>query len=380
MATGVTIDCAMDQSNPEQVKASVARALITALSSECAAYCMISGYEGLPDSFETDIDFMVGVEDFERVPAIVEHVAQQTGTRLFHTVGHELSARSFSLGYQLRENLIIVQPDSAADYRHFSKLWLRSEEVLAFRRWHQRGFWIPAAHHEFAYYLIKRINKRYLGPDHGSKLHRLYLQDPSQCSDMIGRFWSGGNRDLIRQMASTNDWSDMDSALTSLRSEMLRNSAESSVEQISSIPKHLLHHLRRIVKPTGGWIAIMGPDGAGKSAVIEALRKQFMFAYDKVKCFHLRPKVLRRGKETNEVVTDPHGKPPRGMLLSIAKVVFHGRRLLAGLSAADSAGDSTIAADRFRSIHLRSARGQQTNPLRRTGLAAKSCSEDRAAS
>jgi thymidylate kinase len=312
----------MDQSSPEQVKASVARALITALSSECAAYCMISGYEGLPDSFETDIDFMVGASDFERVPVIIEHVAQQTGTRMFHTVSHELSARSFSLGCQLRENLVIIQPDSASDYRHFGKLWLRSEEVLAFRRWHQRGFWTPAAHHEFAYYLLKRINKRFLGPEHGAKLHRLYLQDPSQCSDMIGRFWSGGSRDVIRQMAITNDWGDMERALAGLRSEMIRNSAESPVERIASSPKHLLHNVQRIAMPTGGWIAIMGPDGAGKSAVIEALRKQFKFAYDKVKCFHLRPKMLRHGKETNEVVTDPHGKPPRGMLLSIAKMFY----------------------------------------------------------
>ena len=49
----------------------------------------------------------------------------------------------------------------------------------------------------------------------------------------------------------------------------------------------------------------MGPDGAGKSAVIDAIRTQFTFAYDKVKCFHLRPKSLRRGNDTNQVVTDP---------------------------------------------------------------------------
>jgi thymidylate kinase len=322
VALHVTVDNEMDQSGAEQAKANVARALITALSSECSAYCMISGYEGLPESFETDIDFMVGEKDFERVPAIVEHVAQQTGTRLFHTVGHELSARSFSLGYQLGENLVIVQPDSASDYRHFGLLWLRSKEVLAFRQWHQRGFWIPAAHHEFAYYLIKRINKEYLGPEHGLKLHRLYLQDPSQCDEMISRFWRGRDRDLIRRMARTNDWSAVERSLKTLRSEMIRNSAENAVERIASSPAHLLHHMRRIVMPTGGWIAIMGPDGAGKSAVIEAIRHQFKFAYHRVQCFHLRPKMLRRGNDTNQVVTDPHGQPARGMLLSVAKVFF----------------------------------------------------------
>ena len=47
------------------VKANVARVLLDALSTECKSYCILAGYEGLPDRFETDIDFMVSQEDFD---------------------------------------------------------------------------------------------------------------------------------------------------------------------------------------------------------------------------------------------------------------------------------------------------------------------------
>ena len=66
-----------------QVKGRVARALISVLSEKCKAYCMLSGYERLPDSYDSDIDFMVGQEDFERMPALIEEVARQSDTRLF---------------------------------------------------------------------------------------------------------------------------------------------------------------------------------------------------------------------------------------------------------------------------------------------------------
>ena len=142
--------------SPEQVKGSVARTLIAALTDDCKSYCMLSGYEQLPESFDTDIDFMVTREDFRHMARVIEHVAHQTSTLLFHTVEHEITARSYSLGFQSGSQLTIVQPDSACDYRHFGSLWLRADEVLTARRWHSRGFWIPAAAHEFAYYLIKR--------------------------------------------------------------------------------------------------------------------------------------------------------------------------------------------------------------------------------
>ena len=305
-----------------QVKAAVARSLIASLANECKSFCILSGYEGLPDSFDTDIDFMVGQDDFEQIPRIIEQVARATNTRLFHTVNHELSARSFWLGYQARDQLIIVQPDSAADYRHFELLWLRSEEVLAARRWHPHGFWIPSARHEFVYYLIKRLNKRSLNEDHEAKLHRLYLEDPEGCDRMLAHFWKGRNREVLSEMARNHHWEEMRFRLECFRAELRQNSAESLTERVTSSPHHVLHHLRRIVNPTGGWIAIMGPDGAGKSAVIQAIRKQFALAYSKVSCFHLRPKSLLRRNETNQPVTDPHGRPARGRILSIAKVFF----------------------------------------------------------
>ena len=83
---------------PVNVKANVARVLLDALSTQCKAYCILSGYERLPDNFDTDIDFMVDQQDFDRMPRIIEEVARKTGTELFQAIDHELTGRAYFLG------------------------------------------------------------------------------------------------------------------------------------------------------------------------------------------------------------------------------------------------------------------------------------------
>lgn len=316
------IDDGRTNPSPAQVKTNLARALIAALSEKCRAYCILSGYEGLPESFDTDIDFMVNREDFRRIPQIIESIARQTGTQLFQSIEHEVTARAFQLVSLSGPTLTVVQLDSASDYRHFGSLWLRANEVLAARRQHPNGFWIPSPAHEFAYYLIKRLNKRDFGPEHGSRLHRLYAEDSPACDGMIARFWSGQQRVALSRMAGTGDWTELVANLDSFRAELMRRTGESFTQRVISIPKRAMHVLGRIVRPTGAWIAFMGPDGSGKSAVIGAVRQRFAPAFRDVQSFHLRPRVLPGNAGTGAAVTDPHGQAPRGLIASVAKAFY----------------------------------------------------------
>jgi thymidylate kinase len=69
-------------------------------------------------------------------------------------------------------------------------------------------------------------------------------------------------------------------------------------------------------------IVIFGPDGAGKSSVIDGLMGRLKLDGRVVKMRHLKPRIVARLRSrTDTIVIDPHGKPPRGALLSLAKIV-----------------------------------------------------------
>jgi thymidylate kinase len=68
-------------------------------------------------------------------------------------------------------------------------------------------------------------------------------------------------------------------------------------------------------------IVILGPDGAGKSSVIRGLIGELNQRGRVVKMRHLKPRiVMRRLGESVTIVVDPHGKPPRSALISLAKI------------------------------------------------------------
>ena len=66
---------------------------------------------------------------------------------------------------------------------------------------------------------------------------------------------------------------------------------------------------------------LLGPDGAGKSSVIEAIGSGWSAGFAECRIHHLRP-VLGWGRHETRVNCDPHGRAPRGALLSMLKLIY----------------------------------------------------------
>ena len=71
----------------------------------------------------------------------------------------------------------------------------------------------------------------------------------------------------------------------------------------------------------GLWIAVFGPDGVGKSALIECLEANPGDAFRGCTRFHFRPH-FGCGDRGRDPVTQPHAQSPRGVVLSICKLLY----------------------------------------------------------
>lgn len=70
----------------------------------------------------------------------------------------------------------------------------------------------------------------------------------------------------------------------------------------------------------GLWIAVFGPDGAGKSTLVDRMTRQLASSFRAVGNFHFRPGFRRRRKNTCPV-TNPHDQVPRSALISVFKLL-----------------------------------------------------------
>ncbi|HHH11396.1 MAG TPA: hypothetical protein ENK23_04910 [Sorangium sp.] len=98
---------------------------------------------------------------------------------------------------------------------------------------------------------------------------------------------------------------------------------------------------RRWRYPAGLSVALLGPDGTGKSTVARACCKRLQHLFTGTHVQHLRPSVLpalqrlanprQWGRPGGQmVVTDPHGKPAAGGLSSLLRLAYYSGDYLVG--------------------------------------------------
>jgi thymidylate kinase len=75
------------------------------------------------------------------------------------------------------------------------------------------------------------------------------------------------------------------------------------------------------------WAAILGPDGAGKSTVIEMTRERLVGEFPKITTFHFAPPPFGRAHPPTSA---PHARPPRGLLPSVAKALYWALAFVSG--------------------------------------------------
>ncbi len=295
------------------------RSFFETLDRECSGYCLLAGYEELPVTVCSDIDFMVSQQDFERLPQILSSFAREVGFRLVRNIEHQTTACSYALAQSQPSQVLFLHPDSCSDYRRANRTWLRSEAVLARRRRHPNGFWIPAAADGFLYYLIKRIEKLSLEERHTQQLSRLFSEDRLGCTEALTQRLTTTSAQLVVEAVRSDDWQPVIGAIHELREELL---ARASVDSLRTKLGELRRKIRRVVQPTGLCVAVLGPDGSGKSSVIEQYLPAIAQVCTGTACFHLRPRLLRGLAAAQTINTDPHGQKSRGLLASTAKLLF----------------------------------------------------------
>jgi thymidylate kinase len=300
------------------------RAFLDELERHCSAYCLLGACDDLPGAVHSDIDFMVAREDFERLPRALKAVADATGFRLVQELRHETTARYFVLAQSRPGKILYLHPDAAADYRRSGRTWLRAEAVLKQRRRHGNGFWVAAAADNFDYYLIKcvdkgRLLKGRLEDRQARELSRLFAEDAQGCEEALALRFSPASAERIATACRTGDWEPVVERAQALDEELL---ARTPADSLATRMAEMRRRLGRWAKPTGLWVAVLGPDGSGKSTVIENMQAALAMGFRRTARFHLRPQWLRGTSAGEAVNTDPHGQAPRGVLASVAKLIF----------------------------------------------------------
>ena len=290
----------------------------SALDRNQVRYCVLHSWDELPERLASDLDIAVHPEDARKLSFVFRFLGDRAYTPV-QVFNHSVGAYCFQFLWfegPLTNSLAVD-----AVFEQKGTVMVPAVELLVSTRRRHGMFWITAPESEFRYLLAKKTCKGTVPARQERRLRDLVEQLGRPTAERLARelFLGRLNVRVVEACASEglgalvpqitgHTWK------ASLARNPLRLAAYALFEA--------LRRVRRWLRPTGLFVVIMGPDGAGKSTLIEHLVKQVGPAFRRHRVFHWRPMLLWRRKATGDT-TRPHSCPPHPGWLSVTRLCVY---------------------------------------------------------
>jgi thymidylate kinase len=288
-------------------------------------YAVLGDTAGYPHEIHSDIDMVLLPEDYKNCIDIIREFTKHTGSALVQLLQHEFCASYFVLAWKNKdEKLSYIALDICSDYYRNSKPLLRAVDLLrntnaGADEGHQRLFKTLSPEMEFIYYFIKKIDKGAINETQFEHLQKQFVTCPELCIKNLEIFWPADTASNISLWIKDNKFSILKDAMPELKKHLIKNARPS----VRDFFREAGRKIKRVFQPTGIIIALLGPDGCGKSTLGAILQKELAPAFRGIRCFHLRPYFFSFKRiGTTAPVYDPHAQNPRSAIASALKLIY----------------------------------------------------------
>jgi len=288
------------------------------LDRKSVPYCVLHGYQSWPTRIGSDVDLLMPPRMIpDELAKLLHENEQELGAKvvLWLNDGAQfvvLCAKNEG------EPPITLQLHISPDYSLHGRTFYTADDILA-SRVKRDSYWIPAPHIEFGCVLINRIIKQTLRPEHERRLSEIAAQHPADCERETRRFFNAADVRPVMQAARLNDWSWVRRHIAELSRGLIHGpGAQHSGGAVAALGRRFA---RWVKPPCGLHVVFLGPDGVGKSTVIEAVRRDLSPIFLRDKYLTFAPGLLPERFEVPKP-DGPHSLPPRSFPASLVKAAW----------------------------------------------------------
>lgn len=285
------------------------------LKSENIDYCLVNGYEEFTTQIETDsdTDILFKKNDFIKIEEIIKKFCFDKNILIVQVLHHDLWAK----------NIFLYNPQDGKFLNLDLYGELSRKEVVFFEERDifnsldsYKNIPILSSEKEFINYLIKKLDKNDLTQANFDHLRSLYFKNENACKNTLSQFFPSQYA-LLNEVFLSDGYID----ICKNRDVLITDFYSVKKIDIKRITLNKLRTIKRIMNPTGLAISFLGPDGSGKSTVINELLN-YRLPFRRKDYFHLKPIKSQNSSNDNVMVTDPHKYPPYSKLKSYIKLFY----------------------------------------------------------
>lgn len=282
------------------------------LKSKSIPYIIVNGYKDLFDTAErdNDIDILFKKSDFKKINSTLKEYCKQEVCRIVQTYHQEVYAKNIFLYKESTAEILNL--DAYGKLHKFNNTFFKEDELFSEVQ-DYKGVSILSPKHEFFFYFIKKVGKSDFSEKAFLYLKDLFLKNQEECTEVLEN-----HLNKIGKQVSNAFFKNNYAFINQSKKEIL-SSIEKKKVSISYRIKDKFRILKRLVKPTGISIAFLGPDGSGKTTIINGLLNSSL-PFRRTDYFHLKP--IHPKNKNSEVTSNPHEYKPYGKLKSLAKLLY----------------------------------------------------------
>ena len=298
------------------------------LQQEEIPYCILRNHDGLPEHNPgRDIDMLVQYEDLPRILTVIGDI---DGIAVTGLLRRSYVCSLYIHGILWGDGLLAIEIDMVTGLAWKGQPYLDAGDVLARRRSppsRPSGLLVPAPLDEaiislFSYYLATGEIRQKYWPDVRAVLTRHDKAAIATLSRTVGTRLA---EDIVDAVISDSPTRILDLRPRVLRTLLARALYRTPIMAMTGIAAHYAAELRiRFTLTHVTLVCILGPDGAGKSSVIQSLRPSLRNLVGEIEIRHLKPIILLRRRTRPPVPTtsvDAHAAPLRGSIGSVVKLL-----------------------------------------------------------
>ncbi|MGH9830414.1 MAG: hypothetical protein ACREDR_44980, partial [Blastocatellia bacterium] len=289
------------------------RVLFHLLDEYDVRYCVLHSWESLPEGLSSDLDLAAHRQDASKVSSVFQQL-QAGGYTPVQCLNYFAHCYQFAFHWFEGDASKVAIVDLMFEHRRAGMIFATGDEIVANRHRH-REFWIPSSRAEFGYLLAKKTWKRGASAGQVIRLRQLAAEiGLAEAEGIASQFLGTKSKKRIAQACAKGTVHEI---LANGRRELWKNALlRHPLTAIRFVVAECQRAVYRWLHPTGVLVAVLGPDGAGKSAVIDRLLADVGPLFRHQRLFHWRPGFLGHGKDAGPNL-DPQGQIPRGALFSV---------------------------------------------------------------
>jgi hypothetical protein len=289
-------------------------------------YCIQNGYEDMPSSFPTDIDIFYRGANEKDLDFIVYEIAKESGVEVLQKVAMGYYHFVYWLSPALPIPNFQFELDFQSELSRFNCPHYYLPSRLMERKILYKGFYVPSPVDEMIYTILRRTVKHQYTERHHALLQRDFEKDPKGIETALRTELPEKVTNAILALIMEEDAHSFEKYYAIFKEYVAAQSRKNNTfaKRVSQWSYNLRRMLPlRFFRPTGMDIALLAPDGGGKSTVLEALKKYGISSFSGIERKYVRPGLFQNigqykpnAQPESTDNPNPHGRKPDGTLKS----------------------------------------------------------------